>query len=403
MSVTPPGVSLASRLGQVGALLRDVRDIVDERVARAVPPAWCQARGWERFLEGLDEEALARCEREGMERVAGALPGAPPDLVALAAAITRATAWREVAASPAEVRALRRASARKRQQVAALVDLCRTSLPRPTRVVDVGAGLGHLTRELARALEVPSVGLERDPARVLAARALTGPQGPGFEAREVGPELRFAPGDLAVGLHACGALGDALVAAAARDGASLLLVCCCLQKVPAGARAPLSRAGQAAGLLLRREVLGLTNLVPRRVGVEGPLERTLEARAVRHALRLLLASRGVEVEPGAEMRGLHRRHVQRGLGALAERALARRGLAPATAAELEAAGARAEVEYARIRRYSLPRAMLGRLLEQAVVLDRACALEEAGLPAEVVPVFPLDLSPRNLAVVARGR
>ena len=50
--------------------------------------------------------------------------------------------------------------------------------------------------------------------------------------------LQFAEHDLAIGLHACGELGDRLVEAAARAGCDLALVSCCLQKISTPTRQP---------------------------------------------------------------------------------------------------------------------------------------------------------------------
>jgi len=262
-----------------------------------------------------------------------------------------------------------------------------------------------LTRELARALGVPSLGLERDPTRVARAGALNegidAGGGPQFEARELDDAaLRFAPGDLAVGLHACGSLGDDLVRAAARDGVGLLLVNCCLQHVRGEDRPPLSRLGRELELKVGRRLLGLTNLIAGRRLVEGDHAQVRRDRATRYGLSLLLRARGVALQPGEEMRGMHRRHVKRGLAVLAARACERRDLPAPTAAEVAEYEARAAAEYGRIQRLSLPRALLGRLLEVAVVLDRARLLEESGHRVSVERVFPLDLSPRNLGIVA---
>jgi hypothetical protein len=46
--------------------------------------------------------------------------------------------------------------------------------------------------------------------------------------------------------------------------------------------------------------------------------------------------------------------------------------------------------------------MLPRLTEVAVVLDRAAALEERGHEAQAAIVFDPDVSPRNIAIVARA-
>jgi hypothetical protein len=103
------------------------------------------------------------------------------------------------------------------------------------------------------------------------------------------------------------------------------------------------------------------------------------------------------------MRGQNRRRAHRGLAAIAGAALVSRGLAPATEAELAACDADARAEFERMRRLSLPRAMLARLCEVAVVLDRAAALAEAGHEARVATVFDARVTPRNLGVFALAR
>lgn len=387
-------IPLLTRLDRGAALLREWRDVLEERVADDAAPAWAVTRGWDAFLLALDDDDLGRCERDMAALTS--LPGAPDELAALAreAALVAAVADATLEAETHD--ALRGAPLRKSGQVAALVDLCRARGFAPRRVVDVGAGAGHLTRALARALGVPAVGLERDAERVARARARAGAGDAGarFEAVAVAPaSLALAPGDLAVGLHACGALGDALVEVAARDGADLVLVACCPQKVAGAQRAAVSRSGRDLGLTIARELLGLAN------SHEGAID--LDARAVRVALRRLLRARGVVVRAGEETRGLTPR-TARTLPVAAERVLSRRGLAPASPTEQEQALALARGDLAIARRRSLPRRLLGPALEVTLALDRARALEEAGAAAEVLRLFPRALSPRNLAVVARG-
>ena len=121
---------------------------------------------------------------------------------------------------------------------------------------------------------------------------------------------------------------------------------------------------------------------------------------MRHALHHLLRARGEDVLPGAEMAGVNRRQAHAGLATIARRALALRGLAPASDAELEARANEAGAQFARIRRLSLPRAMLARVVEVALVLDRGAALREAGHEVLVATVFDDDVSPRNLGLFA---
>lgn len=391
-------------LAAVLRILLPVQDILDGRVEACEPPPWCSRRGWDGFLLGLDEGELGRCEAEGLDARAADLPGAPPDLVALALAVGAVTRLPSLQQGPHAETALRAVSARKRRQLPALLGAVTAMADHAARIVDVGAGSGHFTMLAADLFAREAVGLERNPERVAAAVARARELGASAgQARFVSVDacregLAFARDDLAVGLHACGELGDRLVVAAASARCDVALVSCCLQKISGPSRAPLSRA--AAGLTLRRETLGLANLTSRSRGVETSLEATIAAREARHALHRLLAARGAVAEVGEEMRGINRRRAHAGLAALARQALALRGLAPASDEEIRRHEEEARGHYAQIRRLSLPRNMLARLMEIAVVLDRAAALEESGLTVRVVTLFDGAVSPRNIGLFA---
>lgn len=302
------------------------------------------------------------------------------------------------------------ASARKSAQIDAFAQQVLPLAQAARRVVDVGSGHGHLTRAIAERIALPVLGLERD--RTLARRAvqLAAEEGPSFAVRDVLAEgLPIAAGDCVIGLHACGELGDAIVQAAVSGGArSLALVGCCLQKRRSPTRAPLVagalRTGQGPpeALHLPREVLGLSNLSARDQGVEASRAENLEGRQRRVALHRLLSARIGPLRPGSEIAGLNRRAAQGAWEALARAALARRGLSPPTAAELEDAARWAAELYPLQRRWAIPRNLLARALEVYVLLDRARYLEEHGFVVEVGVLFPPEISARNLALLARG-
>jgi hypothetical protein len=126
----------------------------------------------------------------------------------------------------------------------------------------------------------------------------------------------------------------------------------------------------------------------------------MEARRARAALRALLRARGVDMSPGGEMRGINRRRARAGFPTLAAHALAGRGLAPPTADELRDHDAASRERFGLSRRFSLPRTALARLLEVAIVLDRAAALAEAGLHVAVCTVFDPEVTPRNIGLFA---
>jgi protein-L-isoaspartate O-methyltransferase len=295
---------------------------------------------------------------------------------------------------------------RKQEQLATLLGALAPQAAAARRIVDVGAGSGHFARLSAQHFGRATLGLERDPARVARAksRARRAASDSGLANAEfavidaVHEKLALLPGDLAIGLHACGELGDTLVRAVADSGVDLALVSCCLQKIETSERAPLSRA--AHGFALKKDTLGLSNLTSQAVGVESSIEHTIRAREARYALRLLLLARGLEIVPGAEMQGVNRRQAHAGLAAIAERSLALHGLPRASDAEIAAFEREAHEQFELIRRLSLPRDMLARAIELSVILDRAARLEESGHSVRVATIFERAVTPRNVSLFA---
>jgi hypothetical protein len=130
------------------------------------------------------------------------------------------------------------------------------------------------------------------------------------------------------------------------------------------------------------------------------MEHNLRGREARYALRQLLRARGLDILPNAELRGINRRRAQIGLGEIAARALEQRGLTPASPAEIAHYEAEARQHFFAIRRLSLPRNMLARVVELCVVLDRAAHLEERGHAVRVATLFERAITPRNISLFA---
>lgn len=386
----------ADRLTAALAVLTPVLDILEERALDERPPRWSERRGWTPFLLSLSDTELAEGEAHGLATLLPKLPGAPTDLLELSRAVSHATVLTPLAAAIAlDAAELRQVRLRKRAQLASLLGAVAEMATAAERIVDVGAGSGHFTRLSAELFARDALGLERNPARVETAQK----RSEGGRARFVTTDARdgipLRESDLAIGLHACGELGDGLARAAGQARCDLALVSCCLQKISTPTRAPLAFAPP-----LRREHLGLTNLTAQPQGVETSIDVTLAARETRYALGLLLRARGVALEPGAEMRGINRRRAQAGLRDVAERALELRGSSPPSEQELSHFRALAAEHYAKIRRLSLPRSMLSRLVEVLVSLDRAAHLESQDLEVRVVSLFDRAISPRNIAIFA---
>jgi SAM-dependent methyltransferase len=394
-------------LASVLEVLLPALDIVADRVDDTRVPDWCASRGWSDFLLGLTQRDLERCEAEGLAPVASALNGVPRSLAELARQVCELSALPTLEVSSVEraVEDYRGVSERKREQLSMLLGALTKMAAPAERILDVGAGSGHFTRLAARHFDRATLGLERNPERVesASARALRRPEEAGFSAQFAVVDacrepLSLGSTDLAIGLHACGELGDALVTAVAASGADLALISCCLQKISQSVRTPLSRA--ASRLALPRDILGLSNLTSQTVGVEAHIEQTMRARRARYALRRLLAARGLDIPPGAEMRGINRRRAHAGLLDIAGRALLQRGLPPVTAAELAGLERQSALDFELVRRLSLPRNMLARAIELGVVLDRAMHLHESGYAVRVATLFDRAVTPRNISLFA---
>jgi Methyltransferase domain len=405
-------------------LLDEARDLLLGRVD-SLPVAWAEARGWSGYLLALSEDALDTADTQGIGRWFLADPDCPQSLRELARRVESLCVlphW-DLPEDPSENTSDNPSEdpkvdwpftgARKRQQIAAVLHLLRAFYPRISELVDVGAGRGQLTTRAAHALSVPALGLERDSERVavarLLARQLDGDTKVEFLtadifitdslASETSPleSLPRVSDRLLLALHGCGELGDALVRSAVSLSAHMLLLACCPQKIREQERPSLTGYGPT----LPKEVLGLANVLSRTAGIEGSLANELATKEARLALRYLFEARGIAVPAGEEMRGVNRRKVHAGLGVLALATFQARGLPHPTDSELRAAAIRAHDQYLARRRLSLPRSMLGRVLEIFLALDRATFLLAAGYDVHVVELFPVEVSPRNIAVLGR--
>lgn len=429
-------MKISARWNAAARLVADHRDLLDARPgaagsralghdgedACAVPHALA-TRSWASFLLALTDGELAALEIAGYD--AAWPPGVPPSLVALAQEARAVCALPMI--TPPRLRApaiaappRRRETPRKRAQVEAFAQVIVPLASDADRVIDVGSGHGHLTRDIAERIARPVIGLERQASLAARARRLPSTASPSFAVTDVLREgLNLSAADCVIGLHACGELGDAMVESAAASGAALALVGCCLQKRRASSRALLCadvdgearngdgsnrEARYAEALRLPRDLLGLSNLTARDDGVEASRAANLAGRERRVALHRLLCIDGASgLRLGAEIEGLNRRAAHRDLATLAARAFAIRGRAVPSSVAIEEAAAWSRVEHARVRRLSLPRALLARVLEVLVLLDRARYLEGHGRDVTIGLLFPANVSARNLVLASPSR
>lgn len=390
-------MDLSARWMGATELLRAHRDVLDARPVRAAPPSALRDRGWPDWLLGLDDAQVDAIEIAG---IASDWPSdTPPSLRAMALSARDVCTIPAFPSPSSRHPAGRGESPRKRAQIDALVDLAAPIAARAARVIDVGSGHGHLTRSIAERVARPVVGLERDRTLARRARRWSLDDNARFHVTDVlGDGLRFVANDCALGLHACGELGDAMVERAAEVGASVVLVGCCPQKRRAPVRHALVREGEPIDLPTR--LLGLANLGAGDDGVEAERRTNLAARQRRLALHRLLEDASGPLRFGAEMDGLNRRAAHDDLATLTARAFAHRGLTRPAHDLIDAAATWARTEHATVRRLSLPRSLLARALEIFVLLDRALYLERHGARVAIGTVFPASVSARNLGLVA---
>jgi SAM-dependent methyltransferase len=284
---------------------------------RGSVPGWPSPEGWRDFLLSLDDQVLCDCERLGLHRHTAAWRDDMPEaLRALCDAVRRASlSLRGRRAADMHPGAAcccspdgasgssagrdgghlsRRQKESKADQVQALTSLIVSHLGAQadtavSRVVDVGCGRGHLTAELSRQLGVPALGIDRDAGLLDSARTLY--PSADFEMVDVAAgqlASLLRQGDLVVGLHPCGLLGERIVeAVASTRGLALLMVPCCLHKQGGQPRPPRSALGKAARLTLPCAAL-------KKASMASDASATVAPRRARHALRALLLARGVD-------------------------------------------------------------------------------------------------------------
>ena len=209
---------------------------------------WPLPAPWRAYLLALPLSAVHEAERRGLQH--SNFSGMPADLSDLCTCVrTASRAAGRVDGDDGDApssAASRGVTASKAEQVRRLLETAAARLPLHAirRVVDVGAGKGHLTAGLAALVGAPALAVDSD-ASLLRVGARLYPS-VAFSCEAVGDAASLAAqlraGDLVVGLHPCGALGEALVAAcAAHGGVHCLFVPCCHHKQGVTARAPLSR------------------------------------------------------------------------------------------------------------------------------------------------------------------
>lgn len=397
----------AAHLDALVALLAEGEALWRPRPFTTTAPPWAEHHPeLAAFCLGLSDDAL-----HALEEGAPLPADAPPLLVSWVARLAEATALPEPA--PTRPRDAWLVPARKLAQIDALARAVGPIAPPPALILDWCGGKGHLGRALGAALRTPVLVLERhaayaDEALDLARRAsvdLT------FEARDAlandtASWTRSLPADtLALGLHACGDLGQRLVELTVERGFTRLAhVPCCLHKIPGlkggGHYLPLSQAARALfaahGLRLDHSALRLATSDET---IARPALRAQRSRDNAYRLALdLLVQDALGTQVYTPLGTLPPELTRADFATFARGAASRLGL-PLPPFDPDLALARGQSRARQARRLGLVRSLFRRAIELVVALDRAAFLVEHGRPARVLAFAPRAATPRNLLIL----
>ncbi len=399
-------LALEERLRSLGAFLRQHRPLWEERPFVAMPPTWQERwpdlAAWLCTLPAATIDAI-----ESEEQTLASLAVRP--LGGWIAQMGALTAVGQLPSRPlqrAQEGFRRQVKARKWDQISSFVGVAMAlPIPSATRWLDWCGGKGHLGRLAALETGLPVTHLERQLR--LCEQGAELDQRDGVQGHFVCADaLAETSADLtgegvaALGLHACGSLGERLLTLCRDGGASSVLLAPCCHHVVAdrGDYRPLSQSAQADDLDLTRWNLRLATSDE---VISSPARRqrrrlVMERRLAVDLLMRRLTGDDVYRSPGPLPPGLL-------TGPLAELCaeVARRrqvGLpADVDWLELEEQGRRRAHQ---VRALGLVRGVFRRGLEMWVDLDRACYMADAGWQVQLGTFCPRRWTPRNLVVAA---
>lgn len=303
--------------------------------------------------------------------------------------------------------ALRAVRHRKSVQVGALVSL---SGPLMTHygvddVIDWCSGKGHLGRSITLAHHSRLTLVERDEVLCLEGRRLA--QDNGLECTVLcedvlGSDLsaRLPSRGLMVGLHACGALGEALLTTSVRTSQSCVLYapCCFHRGYPEAPYRPMSAFGRGLSLTLTRSALRLPTL-DEAVASPSKRARRLREQTWRLAVDLLIREATGE-EVYTPLGPAPKSWLAGSFEAFAAQITARSNLPLPSSWSPEEALSAGAVRAKDARALGAARSVFRRPLELWLVLDRALYLSEQGYQVAVRQFCDRSVSPRNLVILA---
>lgn len=274
---------------------------------------------------------------------------------------------------------------------------------RPRHWLDWCSGKGHLGRQMvSRGGSLTC--LERDPALVASGAELSRRMGIAANHQQqdvmaVGAAEQLGPKQTPVALHACGDLHVRLLQLGIERGCrQLALAPCCYNRISTDHYQPLSSRAQRSELRLSRDDLGLPLS---ETVTAGARERRQRDQSMAWRLGFDLLQRDLRSEdsylstPSLPTAWLKKDFEQycRDLASL-------KGLPAPGHQDWTTLEGRGWQRLAEVRNLELVRALFRRPLEIWLLLDRALLLAENGYAIRLGTFCPLELTPRNLLLIA---
>jgi hypothetical protein len=296
---------------------------------------------------------------------------------------------------------------KKRHELNRLVPLVidQSNLHESTGLLDLCGGLGHLARPLARITNCPVTLVERDPALIakgilLSQNAKTPPTHHQADLFDLSLEQLYRDRTLGIGLHTCGALSLRQMNLSLKNPDSALInFGCCYQRLNENTDVNLSALAKEDPFPWNDRALTLAARAHYRHD-RNDFETRLLVKRYRSGLHLLLEEIGKD--SAVSVGEVHVREYQTSFGQYVQGRFKHLGWeCPLPECELNEFFRDQKNKIDRIVTANLWRWQLGRPLEILLLLDRALWLSENGRQVQLLQVFDAQISPRNIALLAK--
>jgi len=287
-------------------------------------------------------------------------------------------------------------------------------------VIDVGSGHGHLGRTLGSIINLPVICLEKDEALINQGQVVASKQGKEkaltFVAQDLMPELlQFFPDSpfaalnlkapsLLVGLHTCGNLGISQILLGLHSLQHqinpLINIPCCYFHLHPQLETNLSPLSQLYPVAWTPQALTLATRAHRRQDEKEYLAMA-RVKEYRYTLQLFFHEE-LGLSDFFPVGSSHQRLYRKSFSEYATAKFQQLGLALPGQHSFQGfyENALTQKKVRDLFTMTLLRWRFGRILEKALIVDRALWLEEHGYRAELFTLFDEAISPRNIVLYA---